>query len=370
MGKGYFKKEVTFRAECPFCGLPIDRPVELATRRMGEMPVGTCLCGAVYACDVSGRNLGSAFIEALVFGCNMDWDLAWNLFPEEDYLEKLVENYDFDTHRFVPGGFYEGRRVRGALYFIRLHKDIQEVTQEGVQGKLKRAKPDAAAPANPSPPAKRFTRQEVGELVEQYRPGPLLSNTAGQEKRILRDLQRLLYSGDELLRTRAADVLGKVSAVIARKDPGIVSDLLQRLFNAVTDTAASSWGAIDAIGEIIGNSPDIFSGYIPLLYQFLEEEPYQSLRPRIVRALGRAAETRPDILKKSIFRIIPLLGDTVPETRGYAALLCGNLGAPEAGEELERLEHDQNQLSIYLNGNIEKMTVGQLAAEALAKIYG
>jgi hypothetical protein len=61
-----------------------------------EMPVGSCSCGAVYACDETGHNLGSAMIEALVFGCNMDWDLAWGLLPEEDYLEKLVENYDLE----------------------------------------------------------------------------------------------------------------------------------------------------------------------------------------------------------------------------------------------------------------------------------
>ena len=76
--------------------------------------------------------MGSALIEALVFGCNMDWDLAWGLVPEEDYQWDVIDNYDLNTHLVVPGGFYESRRIAGALFFVRLHKDVQEVTSEGV----------------------------------------------------------------------------------------------------------------------------------------------------------------------------------------------------------------------------------------------
>jgi len=78
------KKEPTREVTCPFCGKPIERPRELATHRPREMPVGSCTCGAVYAYDATGHNLGAAFVEALVFACNWDWDLAWGLLPEED----------------------------------------------------------------------------------------------------------------------------------------------------------------------------------------------------------------------------------------------------------------------------------------------
>jgi len=51
----------------------IQRPDQVPSR---EMPLGTCSCGAVYACDVTGHNLGSAMIEALVHACTGDWDLV------------------------------------------------------------------------------------------------------------------------------------------------------------------------------------------------------------------------------------------------------------------------------------------------------
>ncbi|RJQ32494.1 MAG: PBS lyase [Peptococcaceae bacterium] len=359
-----FGRKLTQKPACPFCGTPVEKPKELKTRRPGDMPVGSCSCGAVYAYDATGHNLGSAFIEALVFGCNMDWDLAWGLLPEEDYQGKILENYDCEKNLLVPDGFYEGRRIAGALYFIRLHQDVREVTSQGVQKTLEQAAPvlpESSARANRE---KIFTKKEVENLVRNYRAEPLLS-AAGQNKRIITDLQRLLYSGDELVRLRAAEILGKVSAVIAQKDPGGISKLLQRLFTAVSDTGASNWGAIDAIGEIIANSPEIFAGYIPALEQFLENG---ALRAKVLRAFGRIAGVRPALIRKSAFRFIPFLRHSEPETRGCAAWLLGHLGASAAKDEMARLRNEEQEIGLYENGKIERKTVGRLASEALEKI--
>ncbi|MCL6561198.1 MAG: PBS lyase [Firmicutes bacterium] len=365
--KGFFiGRDPVQRPSCPFCGMPVERPKELKTRRHGEMPVGSCSCGAVYACDVTGHNLGSAFIEALVFGCDMDWDLAWNLFPGEDYLEALVEHYDLDSHLIVPTGSFEGRKVRGVLYFIRLVQDIREVTRQGVQKKLKQATPVSAEIPYEPLTDKPLTRKEIEELVKTYQIEPLL-HAAGRDKRILRDLQRLLYSGDKLLRLRTAEILGKTTAVVARKEPGTVSNLLQKLFSSLSNPGSSTWGAIDTIGEIIGNSPDLFVGYIPALYHYLDDE---ELRPEALKAIARAAAIRPDLIRKTAFRIMSYLGDPNPATRGIAAWIFGFLDMPEVRKELERLRDDPSVVELYENGNIEKKSVGRIAREALEKIGG
>lgn len=325
------------------------------------MPVGSCGCGAVYAFDVTGHNLGSAFIEALVFGCNMDWDLAWNLYPEEDYLESLVENYDLESHYIVPSGSYEGRRISGALYFIRLQKDIREATGEAVQKRLDQK----SSPLTAQWPAEKiFSKKEVEELAASYQINSLMM-AAGKDKKIVRHLQRLLYSGDDLLRSRAADILGNVSSVIARRDPGAISNLLQILLNSLSTPGSAGWGSIDAAGEIIGRSPDLFAGFIPAMYQFLGDE---SLRPGILRALGRISMGRPDLIRNLSFRVMPLLGKSDPETLGYTAWLLGNLGAREAVSDLEKISGDQREIDLYNNGEIEKHSVGRLAKEALQKI--
>ncbi len=344
--------------------MSIERPKELEVRMPTEMPVGSCSCGAVYACDVTGHNLGTALIEALVFSCSGDWDLAWDLLPEEDYLEKLVENYDYESHLIVHGGIYKARRISGTLYFIRPHQDIREVTEEGVRKKLDRATPGLRESSAKSRGRKSFSKKEVELLVKNYDVEPLLK-LAEQDKRIIRDLQRLLYSVDKLLRWKAADVLGRVAAAIAKHDPRAISKLLQRLFTAISDTAASSWGSLDAIGEIISNRPEQFAGYMPQLYPFARD---RALLAEVLRALGKIGEKRPDLIRKNAFHFIPLLQDPDSEIRGYAAILLGNLGVHEAREDLTRLKDDSMGMEIYRQGRLEKQTIGHLASEALGKL--
>ena len=356
-------KDIIGKPTCPFCGQGIEKPKELATRMPNEMPVGACSCGAVYACDVTGHNLGTAMIEALVFGCNGDWDLAWGLLPEDDYQEELVKNYDFDDHLIIHGGIYKGRRIGGTLYCIRLHQDIREVTEEGTRQRLAQATPVTSGSPSGKRHIKGFSKKEVEALVKDYRIEPLLE-MAGQDKRIIRHLQRLIYSVDNLLRWRATDILGKVSAVIAEYDPGAISKLLQRLFTAVSDTAASSWGCIDAIGDIISNSPGRFSSYGPQLYQYAGD---RALLVEVLRALGKIGRKSPDIRKRA-FHFIPILQDPDPEIRSHAAILLGNLSAGEAKDDLEKLKNDTAEVEIYSDGNLELRSVGQLALEALRKL--
>ncbi|MFZ5648743.1 MAG: DVU0298 family protein [Bacillota bacterium] len=357
----FYGRNTIVRPTCPFCGLMIERPAELSTRRPGEMPLGSCGCGAVYAYDATGHNLGSAFIEALVFGCNMDWDLAWSLSQKEDYIDHIVEKYDYETNLIIPEGWYEGRKIAGALYFIRLQKDILEATGEAVRKRYERAKP---APVESRRPERTLSKKEVEELTAKYQVDPIL-NAALYDKKVLRGLQRLLCSGDILMRRRAADILGKASAVIADKEPGAISNLLQGLLNSLSAPGAASWGSMEAIGEIIGNSPDLFAGYIPVLFQFIGEESY---RPGILTAVGKAAQSRPDLVRNFTFRVIPFLQFSDAETRAYAAWLLGNLGAREAKKELEKILDDHREIEFYSAGNIEKRVVSQMAREALEKI--
>ena len=47
---------------CPFCSSLLERPGE---GHAGDMPAGSCSCGAVYVCDVTGHNLGAALVELI-----------------------------------------------------------------------------------------------------------------------------------------------------------------------------------------------------------------------------------------------------------------------------------------------------------------
>ncbi|MGE5841801.1 MAG: DVU0298 family protein [Deltaproteobacteria bacterium] len=354
----FFGKDILTKPMCPFCGMLIKKPDQVS---FSEMPLGSCTCGAVYACDVTGHNLGTAMIEALVHACSGDWDCAWDLTPDEDYLDKQLKNYDFETHHIIHAGVYEGRRIAGVLYFIRLNKPVETKTPP-----LRSGTP--VSPATEATPPKALRRasskQEVEDLIKDYDLDHLL-DMAAEDKRVLRDMKRLLYSADKLFRWRAAEALGRISAVIARRDPGAISKLLQALFTSISDTAASSWGSVDAIGEIISALPDHLSGFLPQLVQ-ISRDP--ALLPEVLRAMGRIGENRPDLLRRFSYSMIPLLRNPDSEVRGYAAILLGHLRAFEARDDLTKLMKDMAPIDIYRAGRIEKTTIHQLATDSLAKL--
>ena len=123
------QEKIIKRPWCPFCGHKVDKAVDLQDRKMHEFTVGTCSCGAVYSCDPTGHNVGSAMVETLVHACGGNWDLAWELLPEDDYLTGRVENYDEQTHQIAELGHIDGRVVRGVLYFVRLHTEISDIAE-------------------------------------------------------------------------------------------------------------------------------------------------------------------------------------------------------------------------------------------------
>jgi hypothetical protein len=357
MESKFFGKEIASKPKCPFCGLIIDKPRDLT---QSEMPIGACKCGAVYAFDVTGHNLGSAMIEALVYACGGDSDCAWSLTSDEDYVDEQVYNYDDQTHRIIHGAVYEGRRISGTLYFIKMRKDLSKT-------KTGETTPQRPPPEKTAPKERRrrsFAKHDVEAFVKAYEIDTLLT-MAEEDKRVIRDLKRLLYSADDTLRWRAAEALGKVSTVIAEKDPGTIGKLLQGLFSSLMDTAASSWGALDAIGEIISQNPEQFSGYIPQLYQMIKD---RKLLPEILRALAKISLANPEPMRNTARHFIPFLDDPDPAVRGYAALLLGQLGTTEARNNLIRLMEDSSELPIYDAGEVVTRTVSELCAGALKKL--
>ena len=163
-------REIVQKPICPFCGLDIERP-EMA----GDNPdilLGKCSCGAIYACDESGKNLGSAFIEALVMACNKDWDRAWELSEDRDFKTGVIEHYDPVSHYVVPGGVVDKRRIVGALFFVRLNKPLEiniEISSQIM---------DKVSVLDKKYSGKSLSKDEIEALISSYHIIPII-NMAG-----------------------------------------------------------------------------------------------------------------------------------------------------------------------------------------------
>ena len=343
---------------CPFCGFKIERP-----EIRGDDPdilLGRCSCGAIYACDESGKNLGSAFIEALVLACDKDWDMAWELSEGEDFKTEIVEHYDLVSHFVVPKGVFDKRRIAGALYFIRLNMPLK-VKGLRVRNVLSDKDIDNN---NITYKGRSLSKKDVEDLIFSYNIESII-NRAGRDKKLIRNLQRLLYSADPVIRSRAAEALGKVCAVISKREYKQVARLIQTLLYSIIDSAAFSLGAFEAIAEIIANAPELYESYVPYLYQLISDE---SRRAKTIMALARIAEVRPNLLRGRAFYFLRFLNDKDPEVRGYTVILLEKLNATEMRDDIAKLKGDMRKISIYENGRIILKTIDELVSIALSKL--
>ncbi len=358
---------IKVRPWCPFCGKDVDEPEIPQQRKMDEFPMGICQCGAVYVSDATGHNLGSAMIECLVHACGDNWELAWDLTPEEDYLTGRVENYDEETHQIVETRNLDGRAVRGTLYFVRLNEGAAAITGQKVEILEPIIDISPEPPRDPKRKRRRANKQLVRKLVEEWDIDNLV-DLALDHTQTLRYLHGLLYDHSEDFRYQVAHVIGQVCARVSTIKPGKVSDLLHRLFEACVDSAATHWGQIEAIGSIIAARPALFGGFTRHL---LMHRNVPSSQVQVLWALGTIAEKRPDIVRDTPFySLFDFLKEDDPALVGHAIRLFGRIQAAEIKSQIDNYLGDDRKLTVYEEGMPVRTTVGELADTALQQITG
>ncbi len=347
---------------CPFCYYKIEQPTELQERKLAEFPVGACgHCGAVYAYDATGHDMGAAFIEGLLFACDYDSDLAFSLSYGEDYADAVVGNYDIVTHTIVPGKICNERYVRGALIFVKIVGQFKEVTGRKVKEKMGTSLPVMKTKLR----SEKFSKELVRGYVSENNLEDLIA-LALEDSRVLNELQRMLYTPDEHLRWRVVDMLGSVSKKVGRVRPDLISKLLGNLLQNAAYPGSSAWGALEAAGAIISTNPDLFGEFSNTLLGFFAQK---NLWKEVTWAAGTIAAVKPNIVKRAARSLFSFLETPDPFLRGYAVWALGNLKNSDAVEKLKDLEKDEERISLFREGELTEMTIAQLASEALGKIH-
>jgi len=374
MAKG---AQIKLRPWCPFCGQDVGRPREPLQRKMDEFTVGECQCGATYTCDPTGFNVGAAMVEAIVHACDDNWDLAWELLPDEDYLTGRIDNYDEQTHQVYETKNVDGRKVSGVLYFVRLNRELATLanrlhTDKNAKDSALREEdpasdiPPMEAQRDPKRKKKKADKGTVAVMMANQDIDGLV-DLALDDLKTLRFIQRLLYDPDEGKRWQCAYVLGQVCRRLSTRQPGAVSDLLHRMYEACSDSAATHWGLLESIGSIITARADIYGGFARHL---LMHRGAPSSRVQVLWALGTLAEKRPDIVRATPFySLFPYITHPEAVTRGHAVRLFGRIAATEVESEIEKLTGDEAGLTIYEQGQPLQTTVAELAREALARLH-
>ncbi len=310
--------------------------------------------------DETGFSRGAAFLEALFIACGGDLDLALDLIPNEDYKEIWLENYDPISHTIPGEPVYEGRKIKGALCFIKLAEDLEELKSKERKKTLIKEAHQAVSEKGPKGFQKRLSRKEAEALVAENRFSELIEYALSEPVNI-NTLQKLLYHPEEVIRKKCAYLMGQIAKKLYQREPQRILDLIKRLIYASADSASSPWGALEAVGEIIRETGDTYSAFVKNLFGFLFYPEYEI---STLYALMRIAEKNPQAIKNGPYlRLLSLFPKAKPQSQALIIQIFKNIKGKELLSHKEKLQKERETLFNYEDFSFREVSLQSLWRE-------
>ncbi len=142
-----------------------------------------------------------------------------------------------------------------------------------------------------------------------------------------------------------------VAAKIGRKDLEAVRRQIRRLFWLMNDESGGlCWNAPEAIAEIIVRSPDLTGEYVPNLFAFMDEEPFEA---GVRWAIWRLVESCPNkefIVNAAMLHLAEItnsLNDQNPKVRAHGILALKALDQNVDDNHIDNLSKDTAEVLFY-----------------------
>ncbi len=203
-------------------------------------------------------------------------------------------------------------------------------------------------------------KKEIARLLEEGNYSGLLDIARGR-RNVAALLISFTYDKENLLCWRAIEAIGLLAAEMAKEDPTEARSMAQRLLWMMREESGNNaWSAPEMLGEIVRNNPGEFADFAPIIASFHDEDLF---RGGVMRAMLRIGEKKPDLIRSSAPVCMRYLGASDALVRCYAVLIAGQLGLKEYKGVIRQLQDDDQEVTIYRNGALITVKVGQVARE-------
>ncbi len=193
-----------------------------------------------------------------------------------------------------------------------------------------------------------------------------IARMAAAKRRVLGALTSLTFDADPLIAWRAVEATGVAAARVAEDSPESVRNHLRRLHWLLSEESGGiCWHSPQSMAEIVRRSPADFSDYAPVVVTLLDtmaEEDLGHFRAAVLWAIGRLATVAADVAESVLPSITASLDDPDPQVRGMAVWCLVQLDKRELIESRADLLDDEGVVELYEDGQLERTTVGALAA--------
>jgi hypothetical protein len=184
-------------------------------------------------------------------------------------------------------------------------------------------------------------------------------------KKVVNPLISFLYSSNPLLRWHSVTAMGRVVARMADEKMESARVVMRRLMWSLNDESGGiGWGAPEAMGEIMTQSPALAGEYAHILISYadpmgnyLEHVPLQR---GIAWGIGRLAHKNPPLVRAAMEPLICYMRSPDVQLRGLAAWAASALVDPTAHSELKRMLEDNSVITIYLGQRLIEIRIADL----------
>ena len=179
-----------------------------------------------------------------------------------------------------------------------------------------------------------------------------------------------LYHTDPVIKWHAVSAIGHIVANLADKDLESSRIIMRRMiWNLNDESGGIGWGSPEAMGESMAGHNLLAGEYHRILVSYIRPDgnflEHPELQKGLLWGLARLAAAHPEMAGDSGPFLLPFLESKDAEHRGLAALAAGVVREPSARKKLETMVADPTEIVLYWNLNFIKMSVGDLAENAL-----
>lgn len=199
---------------------------------------------------------------------------------------------------------------------------------------------------------RKMVNKKLHELLLKTDYDELLS--IDEPSTIVRSLISISYDKSELIAWRSIEAIGRVAALVSLESPEFGRNIIRRLIWSIRDESGGiGWSAPEMIGEIVRNNSAMYTDIPQILWSFMEEE---FLQKGIIWAVGRIAESSPELVQFSIPELKEYCVKAEPDVRIYAAwTLCKFRIVPELTQDSKDLH-----TNIYEDGHYREVSFQEI----------
>jgi len=191
-------------------------------------------------------------------------------------------------------------------------------------------------------PAKK--RDEIYDLLVKRDWSGLLKWYLNKRGAV-RVLMYFLYDLSPLIRWRAVEAFGIVSAELSKSHLEAVRQIVRRFFWGMNDESGNLIrNAPESIGEVLLNVPHLIDEYGLVLASFYEEEPFER---GVHRALARISQLQPGFLKDLSPSLESSFNNPDPAIRAFTFSIMNNLNIEISELIYNRLVDDKIKFEFY-----------------------